>query len=305
MSKILFVGGREKGYVILSDLLKLDAEIVKAFILEEDSHETERFSSKISQLCEAKKIPFKVCKNINNQYDELSKLAIDLLVVSGWRSIIPKRIIDLAKKGGVAFHESLLPKYRGFAPINWAVINGEKRTGVTLFYLDQGIDNGRIIAQETIEIRPNQTTFDIYKKTIKTSSNLLKRNFSKLITGKVKTKKQNELEATYTCARTPEDGKIIWLNTTERIHNLIRALSNPYPGAFCFIKNKKIIIQKSKTPPQKNWIGKIPGRVVSINKDIGVEVLTGNGSILIKLIEVDGKVLNAADYIKSIKSTLI
>lgn len=304
MAKEIFVGGREKGLVILQELLRLGAEIGHAYILQEDDHEVEKFSSRISELCQKHNIPYTVGKSIKSHVNEISAIQPDLITVCGWRTMIPPDIVRLPTYGCIALHESLLPKYRGFAPINWAIINGEKKTGVTLFRLNEQVDDGPIIGQRTILIDANETAYEVYKKTIRVSIELIRKYHNNILKGRIHTKVQNYMLATFTCARIPEDGKIDWTKTTQEIHNLIRGIALPYPGAFCFYKNTKIVIQNSLVPRQKTWTGRIPGRIVAIGVQQGVEVLTGDGSLIITEISVDGISQKADEYFRSIKDTL-
>jgi methionyl-tRNA formyltransferase len=197
-----------------------------------------------------------------------------------------------------------LPKYRGFAPVNWVVINGETETGVTLFYLSEEVDSGDIIAQKKIKIGKNDTAHEVYKKAAELSILLLKKYHDLILEGRAPRKKQNHKKATYGCPRTPEDSKINWQNSNESIHNLIRGLSYPYPGAFCYYKKKKIIIQKSSIPTQKRWIGNVPGRIIRVVPEGFIEVLCGVGSIVIEEIEVGGRRIKPAEKCKSIKEEL-
>ncbi|MBI2599915.1 methionyl-tRNA formyltransferase [Candidatus Daviesbacteria bacterium] len=305
MIKVLFIGGRDKGFNCLKQLVNLKAKILASYILQEDDHELEKISLEMEEFCKRFKIPYKLSKTVKGQKERILQLEPDLVIVSGWRTIIPADIISLPKYGCIAFHESLLPKYRGFAPINWAVINGEKYSGVTLFYLDSGIDSGDIIDQIKIPIGTEETAYDIYNKTIEASMLLLRKCYLPIIQGKAPRRKQDHSKATYLCARTPENGKIDWSLSTANIHNLIRGLSHPFPGAYCFLKEKKILIQRSEIPKQVKWDGSIPGRIASIVQGKGVEVLTGDGSILITSIEIDKKIYNPVDYFKSIKDRLV
>lgn len=300
----IFVGGRKKGYTILKELLEISANVAYCFILKEDPHETERFSPNIEELCRKNNIPYTVCRSLRGKTAVILELQPELIIVAGWRTIIPEEILRIPRRGAVAFHESLLPRYRGFAPINWAVINGEKVTGVTLFYLDGKIDNGDIIGQERIPIRTAETSGDIYEKTIGASVRLLKKYHRNIIRGVAVRKPQDESAATYTCARIPEDGRIDWNKTTTEILNLIRGLSHPFPGAFSYMEGKKIIIQKTKPGTGKKYVGRIPGRIVSVNQE-GAEVLTGDGSILVTEIQVKNKRKMSPEHIiTSIKTTL-
>lgn len=304
MTKVLFIGGREKGLKTLKELIRQRAEVLYSYILKEDEHEIEKFSERIKDFCRKKNIDFSVTKSVKNNREEIYNLKPDLIVVSGWRSLIPLSIISIPKFGCIALHESLLPKYRGFAPVNWAIINGDKYSGVTLFYITERIDDGDIIAQEKIEIGPNETAFSLYKKSIKACSLLIRKYYQLIISHRAPRIKQNEEDATYLCARTPEDGRIEWSFSNLVIHNLVRGLAYPYPGAYCFYKDKKIIVHNSEIPAQVKWDGSIPGRIVSIKARIGIEVLTGDGSILITSIEVDEKKYNPADYFRSIRDSL-
>lgn len=304
MVKVLFIGGKEKGYISLKRLLQMDCSIVNVFIMQEEAHEEEKFSDKISALCQIHRIPYVIKKTVKYDLGIIKDSKPDVIFVIGWRSIIPYEIISLPSLGTIAFHESLLPRYRGFAPINWAIINGEKETGVTMFYLNKNMDEGDIIAQVKFTINKNDTAYTIYKKTIEITLQLLNENFKKIVTNKAPRKKQNNANATYTCLRTPEDGRIDWRKSAYEIHDFVRAAAFPYPGAFCFLENKKIGIEKTEISLQKNWGGSIPGRVISIDKERGIEVLCGSGSLFIKAIKVSKKIVNPASYITSIKQTL-
>lgn len=304
---IFFIGGRNRGYMWVNEMLKKNESLVGAFIMKEDDHEIEKFSEDISRLLTNRSIPYLITKSAKGEkyYDFIKKLQPSLIIVMGWRTLIPKEIIKIAPLGSVAIHESLLPKYRGFAPINWAVINGEKGTGVSLFFLSDGMDDGDIIAQKTILISPQDTAQDVYIKTSAVSIELLQKFLPLLKKGEAPRKKQSEKQASYTCARIPEDGLIDWTDLTGNIYNLIRGLSYPYPGAFTYHNGEKLIISRASIPIQRKFVGRIPGRIVSIIKGEGVEVLTGNGVILIKEIIQNGKnKINPVEVITSIKATL-
>lgn len=305
MNNILFIGGRKKGFRILKELLQSHMHVVHAYILNEDEHEIEKFSSRIAELCQENNISATFAKSVKKNKDAIQKLNPDLIVVAGWRTIIPKEIVSIPMLGCIAFHESLLPKYRGFAPINWAIINGEKNTGVTLFYLDEKIDHGDIIGQKEISIEIQDTAYNVYNKSIEASVSLITTHLPSILARKVQTRAQNDAEASYACTRTPEDGKIDWSKSADTIFNLIRGLSYPYSGAFCFYRGKKIIIEQAKLVHEKKWIGSIPGRIGTIYADNNVEICTGGDrSLLITAIRVDGDVVSPGSFITSPKDTL-
>lgn len=305
---IFFIGGRDRGFLCLSELLKRKEKLVGACIMQEDPHEIEKYDERIGTFLKNKQIKYIFCNNVNkkNAKEFIKSLNPYLIVVMGWRTIIPSEILDLPKGGCVAVHESLLPFYRGFSPVNWAIINGEKESGVSLFYLDKGIDNGDIIAQEKIKIGPDDTAYDLYKKTTKASIEIFFKYLPLLKNAKAPRIKQNEKMATYTCLRTPADGLINWGNSSSSIYNLIRGLSYPYPGAYTFLGNKKLVVWEAQPViDNRKYIGSIAGRVVEISKNEGVKILTGDGSIFIKTVQLEGEnKKNAFEIINSIKMTL-
>jgi methionyl-tRNA formyltransferase len=175
-------------------------------------------------------------------YEQLADMKPDLILVIGWYYMIPQKMIDLAPKGAIGIHGSLLPKYRGNAPFVWAMINGEKETGVSLFYFEKGVDEGDIIAQKKIAIEDKDTIKEILEKARVASVDVLLECLPQLANGTAPRIEQDHSQATIFPKRTPEDGKIDWDWDAKRIKDFIRAQTKPYPGAFTIIDNKKVII---------------------------------------------------------------
>ena len=173
---------------------------------------------------------------------EIAALKPDLILVIGWYYMVPKQIRELAPLGCAGMHASLLPKYRGGAPLVWAMINGETKTGLSFFYLDEGTDTGDIIAQQEIEIKDDDHIKEVLLKVNDAALRILKTYIPMLANGSASRNKQNEDEATYFPQRKPEDGEIDWNRSPVEIYNFIRAQSKPYPGAFTKINGKKITI---------------------------------------------------------------
>jgi methionyl-tRNA formyltransferase len=166
----------------------------------------------------------------------------DLFLVLGWYYMIPRIVRERMRLGCVGIHASLLPKYRGGAPIPWAIINGESETGVTFFYLEDGVDNGDFIAQERFSIDENDTCAIVYEKATSASIKILREYLPRIAIGTAPRMNQDETKATYFPQRKPEDGLIDWSWSAKRIRDFIRAQTKPYPGAFTYINNKKVII---------------------------------------------------------------
>lgn len=307
-TRILFIGGTKRGFCVLKALLEQSENIVGIFAMIEDLHEIAKYSSEIEKLAIKNNIPIKLVKKIDTKCEEeiTKKLLPDLILVVGWRTVIPCSVYNYPKFGCLGVHDSLLPQYRGFAPTNWTIINGDKVTGVTLMMIGDGIDEGDIVSQNKVTISDDDTVASLYEKIIDATINIVLKNLPDLKTGNYKRYNQNNKDSSYGCSRIPDDGYIDWSKKTKDIYNLIRGLTYPYPGAFTWYKGKKLIIWKGKiikNPPK--YSGRIPGRVIKICKGVGVEVLTGDGIILIEDVQFeDGNRVNATEVFNSVKVSL-
>lgn len=166
----------------------------------------------------------------------------DLLLVLGWYYMIPRKVRESAPLGCAGIHASLLPKYRGGAPIPWAIINGETTTGVTFFYMGDGVDNGDIIAQKSFAIEETDNCATVYEKATQASIKILREYLPRIAVGTAPRIPQDQNQATYFPLRRPEDGLIDWSWSAKRIRDFIRAQTKPYPGAFTHFNNKKVVI---------------------------------------------------------------
>jgi len=167
----------------------------------------------------------------------LIKLNVNLQIVVAFR-MLPKQVWQLPKYGTFNLHASLLPDYRGAAPINWTIINGDKKTGVTTFFIDEKIDTGAIIYQEETKISPNENAGDLHDRLMILGSELVIKTVSSICSKSLTTKLQKTKIVRAAPKLSPENCKINWLESLDKIHNKIRGLS-PYPAAWCFLKNGK------------------------------------------------------------------
>lgn len=215
---------------------------------------------------------------------------LDLMLVACWRYRIPPSIYQRPRRGTFVFHDSLLPRYRGFAPTVWAIINGEAETGATLFRIAEGVDTGDIVAQERVPIGPDETIDQVMARVTEAYLRLLASNLQPLLDGTARATPQDPAQATYTCKRLPEDNRIDWARSTAQIHNLIRATTRPYPGAFTFLAGRKLTIWSARpVVPAVRYVGAVPGRVVEILPGQGSMVLTGDGQLLVRRVQLDGE----------------
>jgi len=309
MIKFAFIGGTLSGLELLQALIKNSYLPQYAVILKEDVHEINKYYSVISELLKTYKIPFSVKRKLTDtDYNIMKDSNLDFAIVLGWRTLINTDYSKYLKYGFIAAHRSLLPKYRGFAPTQWVIINGEKETGVTLFQIEEGeTDSGSVFDQRKIPVLQDEYAIDLEHRMNDCTIEMFVDFFKKYDGNNLKSHKQDETKATYTCKRIPEDGIINWNKSSLEIYNFIRALANPFPGAFCYYKNSCYHIRKAILGEnnKKNFIGLIPGRVIKI-KENGIEILCGKGTLLITEWEnkSDGTINNPCENIKSITATL-
>ena len=179
---------------------------------------------------------------LGDHLEELQALAPDFILAIGWYHMIPNSILTLPPKGTAGIHASLLPKFRGNAPLVWAMIEGMDETGVSFFYFGEGVDEGDIIGQVAFSIERDDTIADLLQKTERASVDVLLEHYDSVAEGTVQPTPQDHSQATVYPARKPEDGEIDWTWSAERIRNFIRAQTRPYPGAFTVIGGKKVTI---------------------------------------------------------------
>ncbi len=224
--------------------------------------------------------------------------AYDLLLAVSWRYLVRKEIWSRAALGAYVFHDSLLPKYRGFAPTVWAIINGESATGVSLIAMADAVDGGRLIEQERVEIGPAEFIGSVMNRVTAAYLRVLERTLPRLLAGTATGVPQNEADATYCCKRDPADNRIDWRKPAAQIFNLIRACAAPYPGAFCIWDGRKVVIWSSYLATDAPaYVGRVPGRVVEILSGHGVRVLAGEGSLILCQVQMDDGTVTTADLV--------
>jgi len=230
----------------------------------------------------------------------------DLMFAVNWRYMVPAEIYSRARLGAFVFHDSLLPEYRGFSPVVWAMVNGEDHTGVTLFEMAEKVDAGDIIGQVRIAIGRDDTITVVMERVTQAYLELLEQNLAPLLEGAASRYPQDHSHATFTCKRIDEDNQIDWTACSEQIHNLIRAVTMPYPGAYTYLMGKKLRIWSAQRVfDYQNYIGRIAGRVVEVHPGKGSVVLTGDGALLLTRAQLEGgDLVCAADILNRITQTL-
>jgi methionyl-tRNA formyltransferase len=226
-------------------------------------------------------------------------------VVSSYDRILGTSILDQGKFVNV--HYAALPKYRGRANVNWAIINGEPETAISIHAIAPGLDNGNILFQRTIAIGPDDTAADIYGTLNEIQRKVLGETVARYLDG-FPGVPQDESESSYGCSRVPADGEIDWSKTTDQIYALIRALSPPYPGAHSYLEARRVTIaHASPVLDGRHYAGRVLGRVVGRSKAGGyVDILTGDGTLRIHevIMGEDGETIPASAVITSTRQTL-
>ncbi len=218
--------------------------------------------------------------------EKISRLSPDFIVVAAYGKILPPQLLSIPKKAPVNVHASLLPKYRGPAPIQWAIINGEKKTGVTTMIMDEGVDTGHILLQREIEILPDENAEELEKRLSIIGGELLIETLDGILSGSIKPTPQDHERASYARFIKKEDGNIDWHMDAEAIHNRIRGLQ-PWPGAYTFIGETMLKIYASRVIDRESS-SILPGTVIEAGID-GLKVATGKGVIAILEIQREGK----------------
>ena len=226
--------------------------------------------------------------------EQLKKLAPDLIVVVAFGQILSKAILDIPQLGCINVHASLLPKYRGAAPIHWSIINGETKTGITTMYMDVGLDTGDMILKEEVSISAKMNTGELHDTLMNIGAKTLLQTIKQIAEGSVVRNKQNDAKASYAPLLTKELERINWLLPAQEIYNLVRGL-NPWPVAFSIFKGKKLKIWQTKVIDNVT-IGEI-GTVLSIT-ETGFTVQTGKGILEILELQPESKrKMTAKDFV--------
>jgi methionyl-tRNA formyltransferase len=229
----------------------------------------------------------------------LASLQPDIAVVVAYGKLIPPELLSMPKHGFINVHAALLPKYRGAAPIQWALLKGEKETGVTIMRIDATLDTGDILLQEKVGIKPEDDVVSLFKKIFAAGGALLLKALQKIETGEVSYSKQNEAEASFAPALSRESGEIDWKKSAETINNQVRALLL-WPGAHTFYHGQMVKILKAKVVDfDRRGCATAPvGEIVTIKKKVGFTVVTGEGFLQILQVQPAGKnAMGAYDFV--------
>jgi methionyl-tRNA formyltransferase len=235
------------GYRCLGVLLAHGVDVALVVTHEDNPTENIWFES-VSALARQNNIPVLApdAPNAPVLAARIAAIAPDFIFSFYYRNMLSAELLKLARRGAFNMHGSLLPKYRGRVPVNWAVLHGESETGATLHEMTAKPDAGRIVDQETVSILPDDTAKQVFDKVTNAAATVLNRSLPALLAGTAMLVEQDAGQATYFGGRKPEDGRIDWQQSAAQIHNLVRAVAPPYPGAFFDTKLGRIRILRTR-----------------------------------------------------------
>jgi methionyl-tRNA formyltransferase len=278
--RVIFVGAVHEAVPALGALIDSGAEIAEVVTLpEERSAGTSGFVD-LEPLARAHGIPVRHCVNINSaeSVGRVRQLRPDLMVVTGWTRLLSAELLGVPPRGVMGFHASLLPRYRGRAPVNWAILRGEAVSGNTMMYLDAGTDTGDICDQQTVPITPDDTCATVYARVGDAGAEMLRRHLPALLDGTAPRRPQGPGDGPPLPKRTPEMGITDWDRPARAVHDWIRALTSPYPGAFTFLGERKLMLWASTVDGART--GRAAGEVLG-HDDQGIRVATADGVITV------------------------
>jgi methionyl-tRNA formyltransferase len=281
--KVVFISALKFGYECVKAVLDSrinGINIESVFTLSDEFRDRSGFYS-FEDLQEKYGVKLNRVDDINSEknIEAIRRIEPDLIIVIGWSFLIKEEIMKIPKLGIIGNHPSLLPKYRGNAPIPWAIINGLSKSGSSFFFLSDKPDAGDIVAQGEFSIGADDYADDVYNKALEVSKKLCVDMLESFRDQTVKAMPQDHEKASTMPKRKPADGIINWDKEPEFQYAWIRGLSHPYPGAFTFMNGKKVSVWKAK-PMSYKAEGKKNGEVIDINEE-GILIVSGGGSLLL------------------------
>ncbi|MEU4657448.1 methionyl-tRNA formyltransferase [Streptomyces sp. NPDC023723] len=302
--RVVMFGYQTWGHRTLQALLDSDHEVVTVVTHPKSEHAYEKiWSDSVADLAAAHGVPVVIRSRPDD--DELvgllEKADPDIIVANNWRTWIPPRVYALPRHGTLNVHDSLLPKYAGFSPLIWALLNGETEVGVTAHMMDEELDAGDIVLQRAVPVGPADTATDLFHKTVDLIAPVTIGALDRIAAGQTEFTPQDRSQASFFHKRAEDDIRIDWNWPAEDLHRLVRAQSAPYPAAFTFHKGRRLEILGAFV--SRGRYGGTPGRVFYREGD-GVVIVAGadarrgrnHGLALTRVRTEDGRECPAAEY---------
>jgi methionyl-tRNA formyltransferase len=278
-SSLLFAY-HEMGFACMETLVEMGAPIA-ALVTHDDDPGEQVWWRSCAELARRHSIAVFTPARIDAQWvGRLRALKPAIIYSFYYRRLLPEEVLALAPMGAYNVHGSMLPRYRGRAPVNWMLVNGEREAGVTLHHMVARADAGDIVAQRAIAIDDGDTALSLYRKLVPLGAALIREYHPLIVAGRAPRHRQDLDRGSYYGRRRPEDGRIDWRWPARRVFNMVRAVTHPYPGAFCFAAGRKLFIWEARVAVESGARG-LPGAIVGEAAGGGLEVAAGEGSVVV------------------------
>lgn len=305
--RVVMFGYQTWGHRTLQALLDSEHEVVLAVTHPPSDHAYEKiWNDSVADLAGRHDVPVLIRSRPGD--DELlaalEEADPDVIVATNWRTWIPSEIFGLPRHGTLNVHDSLLPAYAGFAPLLWALVNGEEEVGVTAHMMDDDLDAGDIVLQRAVPVGPRDTSTDLFHKTLELFGPITVDGLALIASGRTDWVRQDRSKASFFHKRSIEDSRIDWTWPAEDLDRLVRAQSDPYPNAFTFHRGKRLRVVEASV--SEGRYGGTPGRIF-IREGDGVVIVAGadarrghhHGLVLRRVRTDDGDELPATDYFRT------
>lgn len=305
--RVVMFGYQTWGHRTLQALLDSEHDVVTVVTHPKSEHAYEKiWSDSVADLAEAHGVPVIIRNRPDDEelFTLLKEADPDIIVANNWRTYIPSRIFDLPRHGTLNVHDSLLPKYAGFSPLIWALVNGESEVGVTAHMMDDELDAGDIVLQQAVTVGPADTATDLFHKTVDLIAPVTVGALARIAAGETEFTKQDRSQASFFHKRAEDDIRIDWNWPADVLERLVRAQSAPYPSAFTYHKGKRLEIVTAVV--SEGRYGGTPGRIF-YREGEGVAIVAGadartgrnHGLAITRVRTEEGREMPALEYFTS------
>ncbi|MFI6646905.1 methionyl-tRNA formyltransferase [Streptomyces sp. NPDC050529] len=305
--RVVMFGYQTWGHRTLQALLDSEHDVVLVVTHPRSDHAYEKiWSDSVADLAEKHGVPVLIRNRPDDQelFERLKEAEPDIIVANNWRTWIPPRIFALPRHGTLNIHDSLLPKYAGFSPLIWALINGEREVGVTAHMMNDELDAGDIVRQEAVPVGPADTATDLFHKTVDLIAPVTTGALDLIAGGQTEFTKQDRSRASFFHKRSAEDIRIDWNWPAQDLERLVRAQSTPYPSAYAFHRGERLEVVTAVV--SQGRYGGTPGRIF-YREGEGVVIVAGadartgrnHGLAVTRVRTEDGREMPAAEYFTS------
>lgn len=300
----IFLGSKEFGLSILRILVGSSPAVRWQIVCPDDRNDPRCALQKFQEFARDNDLPLSVVRTSSEARKLLSGSSPDVVFACGWYWILPAELIATVPLGCFGIHNSLLPKYRGWSPLVWSIINGDAKVGSSLFQFASGVDDGDLLAQFEIDLAMHENVVDALQGIEAEIQKNLPDIWSGYLRGEIKLTSQKHENATYCGRRIEADGKIDWKKTALEVHNFIRAQAPPYPGAFAFDAGQRKVVFIETDPDPRTYYG-TPGQILEVQRECIVVCCGGSTALVVRQVAVDGVVAKPGTFFKSQADRLV